>query len=564
MPDLPLFDEEAADAVAFFDSLKLLDVIGEPTLGEACGDWFRDIVRAVFGSRDPETNIRYVREVFALIGKGNSKTSYGALLMVVALLMNVRKRVEFHFLAPVQKTAEQAYETAKGAIEADPQLDKRFHCRDHKKEIVDRVTKAKLCVKTFDLKTMTGPKPAGVMIDEIHLLAKSAHTTKVLRQIRGGLEKSTDGFLIMLTTQSDDRPVGAFDAELKAARAIRDGKRKGRMLPILYEFPEDIAKDEALFGDPANWHMVMPNLGRSLHLDSLVADLAGEIEKGLEHKRLWYSQHLSIEIGIGLAGDRWAGAEFWLPAADLNLATLYEQAPFDALQALLDRSEIAVVGFDGGGLDDLAGLNVLGREPNEVEVTFEIFGKQVVQKMKRWLSWSHAWCHVGVLERRKTIASKLDDLAKRGEITMMDNSLIDVASMVEVCRLVKERGKLGGVAVDPEGLSEFADALEASDLGVSVANKMLFGAPQGYALMNAIKTCERRVAKGMLLHCGGELMSWCVGNLKIEAMATAIRATKQNAGDAKIDCAMALFNSATLMSTNPQPARKPRYQVLMM
>ena len=92
---------------------------------------------------------------------------------------------------------------------------------------------------------------------------------------------------------------------------------------------------------------------------------------------------------------------------------------------------------------------------------------------------------------------------------------------------------------------------------------MLFGAPQGFAMMNSIKSCERRVAKRMLLHCGGKLMPWAVGNLKIEPTATAIRATKQNAGDAKIDCAMALFNSATLMATNPAPAQKPKFQMFV-
>lgn len=38
---------------------------------------------------------------------------------------------------------------------------------------------------------------------------------------------------------------------------------------------------------------------------------------------------------------------------------------------------------------------------------------------------------------------------------------------------------------------------------------------------------------------------------KIEPTATAIRATKQNAGDAKIDPAMAMFDAATVMSRNP-------------
>ena len=515
-------------AVAFFDRIRLPDVIDTPLLRDACGDWFRDIVRALFGSRDPATNIRYVREIFALVGKGNSKTTYSAALMVVALLMNVRKRVEFHFLAPVQKTAEQAYDSAKGMIEADPQLNARFHCRDHKKEIFDRVNKAKLAVKTFDLKTMTGPKPAGVMVDEIHLLAKSAHTAKVLRQIRGGLEKNTDGFLIFITTQSDDVPVGAFESELKAARAIRDGKRKGRMLPVLYEFPDDIAKEPALFKNPANWPMVMPNLGRSLQIESLVADLEAEIEKGIEAERLWYSQHLSIQIGIGLGADRWAGAEFWQRAADPELT-------FDDI---LKRSEAVVFGIDGGGLDDLFGFVMIGR----------------CRETKRWLLWSHAWCHVGVLARRKSIAALLEGFKKAGELTIVDDELKDTSEIVDIIAKVKDLGLLAAVAADPMGLDEFVGALKEID--VTEENGLLIGISQGGGLMSAIKATERAVVQRRLRHCPSGLMDWAVGNLKIEALATTIRATKQNAGDAKIDPALAMFDAAAVMVKNPQASQQ--------
>src|SRR5690349_3297875 len=97
VPDLPLFEDEAAMAVSFFNNLRLSNVPGQPLLRDAAGDWYRDIVRALFGSRDPATNARHIREVFALVGKGNSKTSYSAGLMLVALLMNTRPRAEFMF-----------------------------------------------------------------------------------------------------------------------------------------------------------------------------------------------------------------------------------------------------------------------------------------------------------------------------------------------------------------------------------------------------------------------------------------------------------------------------------
>jgi phage terminase large subunit-like protein len=54
VPKLPLFESEAARALRVFKRLKLPDVIGTPTMEEACGPWFFPIVEALFGSYDPD------------------------------------------------------------------------------------------------------------------------------------------------------------------------------------------------------------------------------------------------------------------------------------------------------------------------------------------------------------------------------------------------------------------------------------------------------------------------------------------------------------------------------
>ena len=71
-------------------------------------------------------------------------------------------------------------------------------------------------------------------------------------------------------------------------------------------------------------------------------------------------------------------------------------------------------------------------------------------------------------------------------------------------------------------------------------------------MMNAIKTAERKLENGTFRHAPCGLMNWCVGNVKIEPTATAIRATKQNAGDAKIDPWAALMNAVSGMVKNPE------------
>lgn len=549
IPDLPLIRSEADMGLAFFDELKLPDVPGKPRLGEAAGQWFRDIVATSFGSWDPVSQQNFIRDVFVLAPKGSSKTSYGAGLALAVMLMNRRPRAEALFIGPTQAISDRAYEQAVGMIEESPDLKRRFRPRDHLKTIEDLVNRSEMKVKTFDLNILTGAILIFAHLDEIHLLGKSSYAGKVIRQIRGGIDKTPEGKFLITTTESDDIPAGAFKDELHSARKHRDGEFRGKearpTLSVMFEFPQDIAKDPDKWRDPANWPMVQPNLGRSVHLKDLVQGWNSDKEKGERSIREWASQYLNIEMGVGHKTDGWPGAEFWAGAEEPELD----------LDSLIERSEAIVVGIDGGGLDDLFGASALGRE----------------QGSKTWLSVSKAWCHKSVLERRKTIAARLLDFSNVGEIEIIDDEFVDVAGLVpllEPCDAlllpkdvagvlilvsrVLEAGKLAAVAIDVEGpYGELADALAL--IGVTQENKNLVGVGQGYRLMNAIKTSERKLANGTLKHGSSQLMDWCVGNIKIEPTATAIRATKQNAGDAKIDPAMALFDAVSVMVTNPEP-----------
>lgn len=532
IPELKLNTVEADMGLAFFDELCLPDVPGLPKMRDACGPWFRDIVRAAFGSWFPDRQERMIRDILAMLPKGQSKTTYSAGLSIVAMLMNRRPRAEALFVAPTQAIADNAYDKAAGMIEASADLKRRFQTIDHHKTIRDRVTKTELKVKTFDVNILTGAILIFALLDELHLLGRNPHTPKVLRQIRGGLEKTPEGLLLITTTQSDDIPSGAFRDELHNARKVRDGAFRGKvsrpLLPILYEFPADIAKDKEKWQDPARWPMVMPNLNRSVHVKSLIADWETERSKNDQAIRIWASQHLNIEMGVGMKTDGWPGAEFWAEAEDDSIT----------IETLIERCEVIVACADGGGLDDLFGFGLIGRE----KVT------------RNWLTWSHAWCHRGVLDRRKSIASLLEQFAAAGELTIVDNKLDDIAAMVEIIGRVNDAGLLGCVALDPEGpYGELVEGL--AEIEITEEAGQIVGVPQGYKLMNAIKTSERKLANGTLWHAKSGLMDWCVGNVKIEPTATAIRATKQNAGDAKIDPWAALQDGFTVMVRNPEPVR---------
>lgn len=543
IPPLPLDQIEADRAVGIFNKLRIPDVVGTPTFGGVGRPWFREIVAALFGSYNTEECQRFLREVFVLVAKKNGKTSAGAALLMTALLMNRRPRAEFLFIGPTQAVAELAYGQAIGMIDADHTcqrdidgqdgfLKKRLKVQDHIKTITDLRTNATLKIKSFDSQVLTGVKPVGALVDELHEIGKMPRANKIIGQLRGGIISQPEGFLVIITTQSDDPPQGVFRAELIKAREIRDGKRVGTMLPVLYEFPPAMMKSGE-WKESKNWGMVNPNINISIPLDRLIEEHDTALATSEGEYRRWASQHLNIEIGVGLPSDGWAGAPFWEACSDPDLT----------LDDILARCDVVLVGIDGGGLDDLLGLAVLGRETGT----------------RRWLLWNHAWAHNCVLDRRKEIASALRDFEQQKNLTFIDDdSDDDVKQVADLVMKIEESGLLpekNAIGVDPVGIVDIIDELQAREFDVTPETGRIAGIKQGWTLSNTIKTAERRVAQGDLVHCGMPMMAWCVGNAKAEPRGNAISITKQAAGTAKIDPLMASFNAIALMAMNPDPAR---------
>jgi phage terminase large subunit-like protein len=518
----PIFEDQAEQALAIFKELRVSDLPGRPKLGECSDQWVFDFVSAIFGAYDAETGNQLIREFYLLISKKNTKSTIAAGIMLTAVILCWREDEEHLILSPTKEVADNAFKPAAGMIRADEELAALFQVQDHIRTITHRVTKATLKVVAADTDTVSGKKSGRVLVDEHWLFGKRSNAESMFMEALGGQVSRNEGWVIYLTTQSDEPPAGVFKEKLQYFRDVRDGKIEDRKsLPVLYEFPESMIKSKA-YEKPENFYITNPNLGRSVSNEWLEDQFRKNKTKQDGAFQQFLAKHLNVEIGMNLRSDRWAGADFWQQQADNKIT----------LESLIQRCEVIDIGIDGGGLDDLLGLTVAGRE----------------KETRRWLTWSHAWAHESVLERRKSEVSKLYDFQKEGDVTIISIVGQDVEAVAEICGMVEQSGKLDKIGVDPHGLGGILDALAEE----GIPAEKIIGISQGWKMAGAIKTAERKLAEKILWHGGTGLMAWCVGNAKVIPQGNAVNITKQVSGSAKIDPLMALFNAITLLSLNPE------------
>ncbi len=466
-----------------------------------------------------------------MVPKKNSKTTYVAALGLTALFLEEAPNRQMLLVAPSQNISQRCFEQAQGMIRIDHRLQNIFRVQDSENSITRIKTGTKLDVKTFDTSIVTGEIPILTIIDELHELGKKNKAAAVMQQIRGGGITMQGGQVLMITTQSDEAPAGIWRIELDKARAIRDGKGGGApiLLPVLYEFPPEKQRDQEFWRNQRNWGSVLPNLGRSIDPARLVADYDNNGKATKEAEQIWASQHLNIEIGVGLAGDGWSGAPSWSSCVDSKIG---------GLDDVLRRSEVCTVGIDWGGADDLAALYVIGRE----------------KFTKRWLGWGQAWARPSVFERRKSIAPRLLDFERTGDLIISQTGEEQAASAAAICKKIFASGLLpekAGIGLDSAGIALLLDALEGEEL----RDPLLQAVAQGWKLQTAISSVPLKLEDRRFVHGDQAIMSWCVGNAKQTLRGSNYVVTKEVSGAGKIDLLMALFNAAMLMFQNPEAGR---------
>ncbi|MAY32799.1 MAG: terminase [Rhodovulum sp.] len=547
VPDLPIDDDAAAPALQTFGLFRVPDMPGQPELFDAAADWFPEIIRHLWGVLE-RPGVRFFTEAFVMVPKKNGKTTYSAALGLAALMLTDIPGAEILILGPTKDAADTLFSQAAKMIRADPEdpatgrseLETVFNVVENQMAIKRRDNGAQMIVRALNTKVVVGKILILAIVDELHEMGSMPEAEKVLRQVRGGMQTRDNTLLLFITTQSDGPPKGLFLKELNEARAIRDGTVSGdvRTFVCMYELPLEVqTSDNRAWRDTSLWPPLWPNYGKTVFLDKMRRLHERATRDGIDSELGWASQHLNLQLGMGSGVDQWVGARLWLDAAEAF-----------TLDEFLDRCEVVTAGVDGGGLDDLLALGLLGRE----KVT------------KNWLGWGRAWASSEVLgaassasddakARRPGIKTELEEFIADGDLFPARGETGDIEDLADILSEVAERGLFPekfGIGLDPYGVAALVDILAERDL----EDPLVVAVPQGARLSSAVWGMERRLKSRTFRPRKCRLLSWSAGNAKAEQRGNAVYITKAVAGRAKIDPLTALFNAFQLMAMNPTAA----------
>lgn len=525
----PIFPDEAEAGLEVLRELRIVDAPGSPRIADASGQWVFDLAASIFGAYDIESGRRLIKEWFVMLPKKNFKSGLAASVMLTMLIRNWRQSAEFTILAPTLEVASNSFGPAKDMVhykdddEDESELADLIQVQTHVRTLTHREKNATLKVIAADANTAAGKKSVGVLVEELWLFGKQAKAKDMLREATGGLASRPEGFVIYITTQSDEPPEGVFKEKLQYARDVRDGKIiDPQFVPILFEHPPELVATKAHMR-LENLPMVNPNLGYSVDREYLEREFRKAESEGEASLKGFLAKYGNVEVGMNLRSDRWTGADFWERNGDKRVTLDY----------ILRECEVVTIGIDGGGLDDLLGLAVEGR----------------LKGSERCALWTKAWIHPIGIERRKSEESKYRDFERDGDLVVVDRPRQDLDELSEICLQAHESGLLAKIGLDPERTHKvvFKALVDAG-----IPEDLIIGIPQGWKLTGAMAVAERALEGGDLIHSGSKMMAWAVSNAKVVPSGNAQLITKQASGTGKIDPVMASLNAVSLMALNPE------------
>lgn len=454
--------------------------------------WQERLIRRIYGDTLPDGS-RRIKTVFALIPRGNRKTTLGAALALLHLGPERIPRSQVMSAAVDRDQARIALEEMVGVIRAHPRTEEAFQVQDTKSRITHGKSGAFYRAMSADAATAHGRTPVFALVDELHAWKKR----DLWDAIRTGLVK-TPGSLLVITTTAGIGQENLAYSEYKYAKQVATGQIVDEsFLPVLFE----TAADED-YRDETIWRRVNPGLS----CDPPYPDIDGlrQLVREAEHKPADREMFRQLNLNVwldGSANPEWDLVVWDENAGDLDLSAL-EGRPVWVSVDLAKRIDLAAVGM-AIPLDD-------GRMALHVQ----------------------SFCPEGAIRKRT------DDVPyalwrDQGYLTACPGDTIDLSMIEDYLRSIGDRFRIEEIAFDRWHAQDMMRSLESD--GYPVAEF-----PQNIATFaRPVIDFEAAMFERKLVHGGNPLLRWAVGNVVLYTDASGNRRPLKERSIDKIDPAVA-------------------------
>lgn len=481
------FDKAAADRACDFSPTYLTHYRGEHAGRPfVLADWQRELaVRPLFGWRRADGRRRF-RKAFIAVPKKNGKTTLCAFVALYLLTSDGEEGAEVVAAAADREQAGLVFDTARVFVEESAELSRRLEV--FRRAITYPAKRSTFKVLSADVKSKHGPNISGLIFDELH----AQPTRELWETLTKGTASRRQPVTVAITTAGTE-PESICAEEWAYATSVMQGTiEDDTVLPVIFA-----AGPEDPWDDPATWAKANPNLGQTVPLHYLEAEVAAAKAEPRKQAAL-----------CRLNLNRWSSAtESWI---DLDAWNACRQEQLEDKPTGLS----VVAGLDLSSKLDLTALVVLvprrrGGDAQAVEVSAD--------GQRRTLSIDYEidvhpffWLPEAILrERVKQDRVPYDVWEQEGILRVTAGEVVDYNRIF--AEIVDEIGprfglKGGEIGYDPYNATQLA--LELQGAGYRVVE-----VPQTKRHMSEpAKLFEALVRSRRIHHDGNPLLRWCVSN----------------------------------------------------
>ncbi len=432
--------------------------------------WQERIIRRIYGDTKPD-GTRKIKTVFALIPRGNRKTTLGAAMCMLHLGVERLPGSQVASAAVDRDQARIAFEEMTGVIEAHPRLAEAFQIQtaNDKSRITHKKSNAFYRAMSADGGTAHGRTPVFLLVDELHAWKKR----DLWEALRTSLVKSTGSLMAIITTAGIGQENIAWD-RYRYAKSIALGEIQDEsFLPILFE-----ADKEADWRDEAVWHQVNPGLSCNPPYPDIdgMRQLVKEAEHSPAERAMFEQLHLN-RWQDGAANPEWS-LDIW----DENTGEL-------DLEALEGRP--AWIGVDLSSRIDLTAVSTaIQMDDGRIALHVQSFAPEA-----------------GIRKRADADSAPYALWRDQGYLTACPGDTVDFAVVEAHIRKMAAKFRVEEIAFDRWRAQDMMASLESEGLPVVEF-------PQTVATFaRPVVDFETATFERKLVHGGNPLLRWAVSNV---------------------------------------------------